>query len=489
MSTRRSARRTALPAVTTFLALVVAGCGGGPSSPAPPDGPPSTLTAPTATPTPDPTAPGSGTVVPTDLPDVVTDLAADLQELLDVRAGAVLARDREQFLAGLAGREALRTTEAGYFDNIAQLPLSTFSYELLPASLVRTGGAYWGVVEVLMQLTPYDVAAVRTIDRFRFAPVGGGSFVISSTTDRDWEAENLGLRQPWDMQPITVRERPGVLGIFDTADLRERAGIVASVERGIPDVASRVPYDAWGSQAVVYALSDPQFLASFDELPGGDPQALDGVAFTVPTGTDETSVASTRIALKPELLAVASARRVDPDLDRLVRHELVHVAVAEHDDAAPVWLSEGIAEWVSVQALPPSRRDVPERAIRQAVRGKLGVMPSDESFNDADATVHYALSWWVCEWLAATYDDAAPWTVLEAFEVRAGDDPDVIVRDLLDLSVDELAERGGELLAQTYASEPPEPPEPAESPTGTPSTGPSSDPSGRPSSSAPTTPG
>lgn len=441
----------------TLGASVLTGCAG---DPPPPTAAPTSLAAPSA---PSPAGTGSATpsAEPPVLPQVSSDLVGDLQRVLDSRDDAVRTGDRAGFLRLLAGGD-VRTTEGGYFDNLAQLPIAGFTTRVVPASLVRTRDAYWGVVEITMQLTPYDAVPVRTVDRFRFQPTARGSYRIASTTDTGWEAANLGVRQPWDTEPVQVREGVGVLGVFDTADRRQAAGVVASVERGIADVSARVPFTEWGSRAVVYALSDPRFLAGFDDLPGGDPEALDGVAFSVPAGTDETTVASTRVALSPDLLPAAAARRVDPDLDRLVRHELVHVAVGTRDDTAPLWLSEGLAEWVSVQALAPDARDVPDSAVAAARRG-IETMPTDASFNDDDAAVHYALAWWVCEWLAQTYGPDAPWTVLETFSTRAGDDQRAVVRELLGFSVDQLARRGADLMAAAYApaAEPSASPSPA----------------------------
>lgn len=443
MSTRPSV------ALTLVLALLLTACSSPDPTAEPAGGPSSTPTvAPTDGAGPS-LSPGAAETpsVPA-LPAVPADVVGRLQRTLDSRAAAVLAGDRDAFLAGLAPRDSLRTTEGGYFDNLAQLPISTFSYRLEPASLVRTGDAYWGVVEVALQLTPYDALPALRLDRFRFVRAGD-SFRVSSTTDREWEAANAGVQQPWDALPVTVRQGAGVLGVFDSATTRQADGVVASVERGLADVSARVPFDEWGAQAVVYVLADPRFLDGFDDLPGGDPEALDGVAFSVPAVDDQ--VAATRFALSPSLLPRAGARRPDAALDRLVRHELVHVAVAERDDSVPVWLSEGVAEWVSWQAVAPEDRRVPSAALAAARRG-IEVMPSDESFNDQDAAIHYALAWWVCEWLVQTYGSQAPWTVLEAFEQRPDDNPRKVVRDLLDISLDQLAQRGARLMRTTYAA-------------------------------------
>lgn len=459
MSTRRrapaglAARWSAGLAAGLSATLVVAGCStpDPQSAPSTPSGSATATSGGTDGSAPEP-GPASSPASTPDLPAVSADVAADLQALLDDRAAAIRGRDRTAFLGGLARSASLRTTEGGYYDNLAQLPLADFSYRLVPATLVRTGRAYWGVVEVTMRLDPYDARATRAVDRFRFVPAGSrsDSYRIASTTDRDWERDNAGVQQPWDTEPVTVREGAGVLGVFDSASTRQADGVVASVERGLADVAPRVPYTEWGSRAVVYALSDPTFLDGFDDVPGGDPEALDGVAFSV-TAADDEALASTRFALSPSLLPRAAASRPDAALDRLVRHELVHVAVGVHDDDAPVWLSEGLAEWVSWQAVAPERRRVPSAALA-AVRRGVETMPTDAEFNDADADVHYALAWWVCEWLVRTFGAVAPWKVLDAIAQRPDDDPRKVVRDLLSISVDQLAARGAKLMRETYAS-------------------------------------
>ena len=381
---------------------------------------------------------------------VPPDLDAAFTELLDTRAQALRLGDREAFLSVLDQRDdGFLVAQEGYFDNLAQLPLATFSYDLDPASLVRGRRSYSVVVEVALQLDGFDAVPVRTLDRFRFDQVGtqrsgrAPRFRLSSVTDRAWEEANDIPSQPWERRPIQVRRGAGVLAVFDDASVADAGPLLRGLERSVSDVAARLPYP-WDATVVVYALSDTDFIRSLDDLPGEDPDELDGIAFTVPAGPGDPTIAATRIALNPRISTRSGLVR-----QRLLRHELTHVAVGERDDNAPAWLSEGLAEWVSVQALPERKRRIGTDALGAAQRG-VEEMPVDETFNDVDAPLHYAVSWWACEYLATTYGDSAPWTVLDAF--APADVPErPTIRALLQIGVDQLARRATKLLVRTYA--------------------------------------
>jgi hypothetical protein len=131
-----------------------------------------------------------------------------------------------------------------------------------------------------------------------------------------------------------------------------------------------------------------------------------------------------------------------------VRHELTHAAIGAHDDHAPVWLGEGLAEYVSVQAEPVADRVVPDEALAAARTG-LSELPDDRTFNDADATAHYGLAWWACEYVAATSGQAALWTLLDQLDTGAR------LESVLGISPRMLARRASRLLLATF--EPPAP--------------------------------
>jgi hypothetical protein len=456
--------RRRLPAVAVAAVLVVVAVGGC-----------SDDVAPRSAPAPDPSGDAgraSGVEVP-------PDLGRAFSGLLDRRAAALLAGDRASFGRGLvATDDRFRAQQATYFDNLTQLPVAELRFDLDPGSLVRSGDDYWGVVEVYLRLEGFDQRAAVTVDRYRFSPLGdaGRRFGLSSVTDPGWERRHEVSTQPWDDGPIEVRSGVGVLGIFDAESVHQAGRLVRSVERGIGDVAAIVPYE-WSRSVVVYALSDTEFLASIEDPPGGHPERLDGVAFPVeaaPSGSAPTGsgIASTRFVLHPRMLD-----RPQPERDRLIRHELTHVAIGEHDDNAPVWLSEGLAEYVSVRPLAPEDRRISDAALAAAKGGLVTDLPEDATFNDGDSAVNYGVAWWATEYLAVTLGAPSLWTILDELDaagVAGAPSVDDRLEGMTGLNTRTLARRAAKLMIATF--------DPDYQRSSTPSSGPSSGPPVEPSS-------
>jgi hypothetical protein len=375
------------------------------------------------------------------------DVAREVTRALDHRAAAVRRHDAAAFEAGLAPRPVLARQQRTYFANLAQLPLARFRYEADPASLVRDGDGYWVGVRLLMQIDGYDALPVAAADRFRFVPArhGPDRMLLASVTHVTWEREHHVQQQPWDLGPIEVRTGAGVLGIFDPQSVADAPALLASVQSGMSTVAAEVPYE-WSRSVVVYALADPAYLDTLQGLPG-DPTRLDGVAFPVPAAQSGRP-AATRFLLSPSMLGRPGAAR-----DRLVRHELTHVAVGEHDDGAPVWLAEGIAEWVSVRPVAPQDRVISGEAVAAARRGLTG-LPSDGTFNDTSSRANYAVSWWACERLARGGGSEVLFDLLDAYErrdVTGRAARDRVLRARTGMDEAALARAAGRLILATYA--------------------------------------
>ncbi|MGB0100147.1 MAG: hypothetical protein WBP61_07680 [Nocardioides sp.] len=356
-----------------------------------------------------------------------TDVARAASRALDARARAVRQEDADAFDRRLAGRPAFRERQQVWFDNLAQLPVGRLGYRLDPASIVRDGTSYTATVETTLLLEGYDAAPVTTEGRYRFRPAARrpGRFLLTAVDEQE--------PQPWDRGPVEVREGAGVLGIFDSGSIDAAPELLSSVESGLASVAAQVPYD-WTRSVVLYALADPAYFDGLRDVPGDDPEDLDAVAF--PVGE------STRFALNPRMLAQPGGER-----DRLVRHELTHVAVGTRDDHVPVWLSEGVAEYVAVRPLAPQDRRISRGAVLAAAAG--AGLPEDETFNDQDSDAHYGLAWWAIEYVADAYGDDAPWQLLDAM-AEPDADPDRVLRVQFGTSTRELADQAARLILSLY---------------------------------------
>ncbi|MFC7503340.1 hypothetical protein ACFQRR_14855, partial [Nocardioides sp. GCM10030258] len=88
---------------------------------------------------------------------------------------------------------------------------------------------------------------------------------------------------------------------------------------------------------------------------------------------------------------------------RLVRHELTHALLGARGRGAPLWINEGLAEYVSVRPLPPAKRRLPASAL--SVGASATDLPGEAEFAGPDAEGWYAVSWWVCEYVASAYGE------------------------------------------------------------------------------------
>ena len=150
--------------------------------------------------------------------------AARSRATLDQRAPRCSPATGRRFLTGLEhGDPGFVTEQGGYFDNLRQLPLPRFAYDLDRRSLVRAGDDYWVVVEVDLQLEGFDAAAGRHPRPLPVRPDDeDGRYVVSSVTDPEWEARNEVAAAAVGHGRSRSGPGAGVLGIFDAGVGRAR---------------------------------------------------------------------------------------------------------------------------------------------------------------------------------------------------------------------------------------------------------------------------
>ncbi|MEQ6900750.1 hypothetical protein [Nocardioides sp. YIM 152588] len=380
------------------------------------------------------------------------EVEADLSATLRQRARAITDQDRRGFTRTL-GRGAIRDEQSTYFDNLGQLPVEVLRYRVVPGSVrpdPKDDRSWWAVVATRLQLDGYDAAPITTRDRWRFT-LGehGRRYLLSSTTDAGWEREHAAGVQPWDTGPIVVEERLDALGIFDADTARAADDVLESVADGRFEVGILLPDGRNADESardlgtVVYVLSDAASVEGLASQTVGDPERADGLTIAIPTdaGDAGSPVAGYRIALSPRVLGQEDVVR-----DRLVRHELTHALLGAEGRGAPLWITEGVAEYVSVHPQEPAQRRLPASAL--AVGADADALPTAAEFSGPDAAGWYAVAWWVCEYVASTGGESTLWALLD--QLAAGADQETALEERLGLTESQLVQRGVALMASSY---------------------------------------
>lgn len=361
--------------------------------------------------------------------------AADLhhaeQRLLDRRAHAVRTDDLPLFLRTLDRSDhRLVRQQRRWFGNVAQLPLERFRYRL------AADGRH---VRSVMQLRGFDAWPVRRAAGLRLGRADGRVVVLGARPGPH--------PRPWDLTRTHVARAPGVLGIFDRAMWPHARKVLAAVAAGRRQVSESVPF-SWDDHVVVYCLADERVLDAFADVPGGSITHLGAMTFPVYTESGGGRLAAMRFTVLP-----SSVRAGQPFLGRIIRHELTHVAVGNRDDGDPVWVSEGIAEYVGARAIAPDQRRIPRVAVERAREG-VSAMPASRDFNGPDQEWNYALAWMACDYIAAHQGESTMWQLMTALHAHGKGTPDsrqdAVLRRVLGYDSHALARRAAARILSIY---------------------------------------
>jgi hypothetical protein len=379
---------------------------------------------------------------------------ADQQQLLDQRAAAIRDGDLEQFLTSLdTGDQELVARQRRYFANLQELPLETLDYTVLksewPAGLRAPS---WGAkvalpqVRVSLQLGGFDAVPVQRVTGFAFARKAGRAVIVSDLTGAGEQFPGSNPA-PWDLVRIHVRGDLDTLQLYDDVTWPRAGAVGAALRSGLAEVRSGIPF-AWDGRAVVYVFSRPAVLNSFEGVPGGNIKHLGAMTFPMYAVPGQPAVAGTRFTLLPSSLRAGPAF-----LGRIIRHELTHVALGDHDDGAPVWFAEGIAEYMGAREIPQDQRRIATVALVKARQG-VHRLPPSRGFNGDDQAWHYALSWMACDYIAATRGETRLWQLMDALhaggEGTTDDQQDAVLQTVLGLDSGQLARRAATRILRIY---------------------------------------
>ncbi|MFF7049022.1 hypothetical protein ACFY94_11750 [Streptomyces griseorubiginosus] len=349
-------------------------------------------------------------------PAVDDSAATDVQRVLDLRAAAVLDRDR----AAIA-----RTGAADWWSDLSAVPLASWSYKV--TSVHRSGATATADAELRYQVQGYDSAPV-TVGRVLDLSVdaSGHWYVVRE------RAAAKAPQQLWDQGPVTVvRGRHSmVLGVGQSGEKLHSFADLA--DRAVPAVS-----DAWGtewSRHVVVVV--PGSLDGMAGLLGSPASSYRGIAAvtTGETGAPAQAPAD-RIIVNPDAYALLGTlgRQV------VLTHETTHVATRAATTAAtPLWLSEGYADWVGYRGTGRTPAEAaPELAEAVSARRVPRALPSDADFGFSGSATGLALSyesgWMACRMIADRWGEAkldAFYRAVGAHEKRPGAVEDALTKTL-----------------------------------------------------------
>lgn len=352
--------------------------------------------------------------------------------LVEQREQALQAGDRDAFLATIdAGAADFAETQARWFDNLADLPVTDVSYELGDEGVMtRISGAgdLQLPVDFTMRLDGFDRKPVTQHMVWTF--VGDRDEVLLAN-DRNLQidAMNGWTPAPWDVTDIDVRRRDGVLAVFDAWTVEDADEVMSDLTAAAGVVRDHVP--SWSGRFVAYDITD---VDAIDSMSAMLVEETAGVAFGIPTGRGG-GVASYRFAVNPIHVG-------DPWSRSLVfRHELTHVALGTRDDRSPTWLVEGVAEHVAESVLSgQERRWLAEQAL--GTGDVDATLEPSRKFYTRDPDRSYALAAVVCDYLAATRGEQVLWDLVDTFRTArfaVWTETDDIVRRELGTSTRDLA--------------------------------------------------
>jgi hypothetical protein len=313
-------------------------------------------------------------------------------------------------------RERTDLTAAG----LPVLPLTTFEYRLsssreferlVPADLqerldaqgssdswvapVQLRYGYEGI-DALPVVLDVPMVLAQYPDGWKIVADAGPLFGESGPAGQVWEFADPAA------QPVTTA--PGESLVLANGPDR---GFTTRVAQQLPDAVAAVTR-FWGTKwpqgaGVIAAPTDAEF-RSITGATTADAQAA--AAVTVFAGIDPAgpTALGQRVVFSPQ------AAQLDSNaLAVVLRHELLHVAARTVTaQAAPVWVTEGVAEYVGRRGTYTRLADAaPTLAAQIAETGPPADLPTDATFapGSPDATLSYQSAWSVAAFIADRFGD------------------------------------------------------------------------------------
>lgn len=317
------------------------------------------------------------------------------------RARAVRTADEKLFLHDVdPANPRLRQEQKVLFANLVEIGFGEIGYsqaeERFDPAVARQRGQSTYLVRVLMryQIPKVDQTPVTTELGYTFVN-RKGRWVLVDDDDLDKDLGPGAHQEPWDLGRLEVHRGPRVFVLVEKGDTTRARTIVTEAGEALRDVTAYWPR-RWPGSVLIAALDEVNVRDARFADEDVESAASAGSTFSSLPGqeTADGTVAGAYIVINPR-----ERDRVD---EVLLSHEITHVATAELGGYEPLWLAEGVAEYVSwrgVEAISGPAEVVKwEQEVVDDSLSVLEALPSDAGFYDNSADV-YGVSWLAVRYL------------------------------------------------------------------------------------------
>jgi len=324
--------------------------------------------------------------------DEQTTRMAAAQGLLSARAAAVKTRNKSAWMATVDLRgSSFRGRQSLEFDNLVKLPLGQFSYgasQLAPslaATRVQAVGpnAWATTVTGTYSLAGFDRAPQSFEVTYTLVHRLGGWRIADDT-------DGASPFQMWDLPGLRVIKGNSdiVIGNAPEARMRDYSTIADSAVRRVSGVWGT----DWNSHVVIVTPSTNEEFAKL--LLRSADKGLDQVA-AITQGVIESGkrAQGDRVVINPRAFTALQSlgRQV------VITHELTHVAARSSTTSpVPIWLTEGMADYVGYSGLGLPRERVASELLALVRAGKgPTALPREADFDPSKTRIapSYSGSW------------------------------------------------------------------------------------------------
>jgi hypothetical protein len=334
-------------------------------------------------------------------------------KLLAERATAIRTHNRQTFLAGIDPQSTrFRKAQVTYFNNLRQVPFSSWSYSLDGQNEAPTDGSqflrYDAPVWLPHVVLHYEIAgfdrAPTSLDMYYTFVHRGSRWYIGSDSD-DAKLALVTARDIWDFGPVVVVHGRRVIVLGHPNSRVSLSALAAEADRDVPRV-SAVWGTGWSQRVVVLAPSTASELSKL-LVDGGDLSQIAAVATAELIETSHQSrPVGDRVLINPNnyVRLNAKGRQV------VITHEITHVASRpQTGPLLPDWLVEGLADYVGYLDLNPPAT-VAAHALKVWIDGghHLSALPTDAAYDGANKhlALAYDESWLACRYVAGHWGQA-----------------------------------------------------------------------------------